>query len=225
MYPLLDNVFWHALTGPHARFAVGEGGARRFAPGFSPIVAFADPQRPDLAALVPHCAVDERFYCAGWSGAAPAGWRVELETTMLCMAWQGETPAEDDAPDAVPLGPAHVPEAMALAELTKPGPFGPRTIELGDYFGCFEGGRLVAMSGERMAAGPLREISGVATHPDAQGRGFARRLMRKLIRRQVLRGETPFLHVMSGNAGAVALYRRMGFAEAHETVVRVIARG
>ncbi|MEF7614869.1 GNAT family N-acetyltransferase [Aquincola sp. MAHUQ-54] len=224
MHPLLDNVFWHALTGPHARFAVGDGGARRFAPGFSPIVAFADPQRPDLAALVPHCAVGERFYCAGWSGAAPAGWCVELEASMLCMAWQGETPAEDDAPDAVPLGPAHVAEAMALAELTRPGPFGPRTLELGEYFGCFEGGRLVAMSGERMAAGPLREISGVATHPDAQGRGFARRLMRKLIRRELLRGETPFLHVMGGNAGAVALYRRMGFALAHETVVRVIAR-
>ena len=41
------------------------------------------------------------------------------------------------------------------------------------------------MAGERMHAGTLREISGVCTHPDFQGRGLARRLMRKLVRRQM----------------------------------------
>ena len=40
MTPLLDNIAWHTLTGPHARFAAGTGGARRYAPGFSPIVGF-----------------------------------------------------------------------------------------------------------------------------------------------------------------------------------------
>ena len=81
------------------------------------------------------------------------------------------------------------------------------------------------MAGERMHAGSLREISGVCTHPGFQGRGLARRLMMKLIRRQRLRGETPFLHVMSGNAGARALYERMGFRLYRESVVRVISRG
>jgi predicted GNAT family acetyltransferase len=66
---------------------------------------------------------------------------------------------------------------MALAQLTRPGPFGPRTIELGEYFGAVEDGRLVAMAGERMAASGLREISGVCTHPDHQGRGHPNRLM------------------------------------------------
>ena len=89
---------------------------------------------------------------------------------------------------------------LALALLTKPGPFGPRTIELGEYFGYFDDGdRLIAMAGERMAAAGLHEISGVCTHPEHQGRGLARRLMLKLIRRQLLRGETPFLHVMRAN--------------------------
>jgi predicted GNAT family acetyltransferase len=107
--------------------------------------------------------------------------------------------------------------------LTKPGPFGPRTIELGDYFGVFDGGRLVAMAGERMQAGALREISGVCTHPDVQGRGIASRLMRKLVRRQLARRETPFLHVMRENAVARRLYERMGFAVYRESVVRVVA--
>jgi len=80
------------------------------------------------------------------------------------------------------------------------------------------------MAGERMAAPGLREISGVCTHPDHQGRGFARRLMLKLIRRQLERGETPFLHVMRANEAAHRLYLRMGFRDYRETVVRVLAR-
>jgi predicted GNAT family acetyltransferase len=80
------------------------------------------------------------------------------------------------------------------------------------------------MAGERMFARPLREISGVCTHPDFQGRGLARRLMQLLLRRELQRGETPFLHVMRDNAGARALYARMGFVECQEQVVRVLSR-
>lgn len=111
--------------------------------------------------------------------------------------------------------------------LSGPGPFGPRTIELGEYFGGFEGERLVAMARECMHAGTLREVSGVCTHPDHQGRGLARRLMHKLIRREMLRGETPFLHVMHvmhGNTGARGLYARMGFREYSQSVVRVVSQ-
>jgi GNAT superfamily N-acetyltransferase len=223
MNPLLTNVFWHALTGPHARHATGSGGARRYARGFSPIVAFADAERPDLAALDPCCETGEQLYCGGWSGAAPAGWRVDAETTMFRMVWDAAAPSTDEFPDAVALGPAHAAQALALTALTHPGPFGPRTLELGDYFGWFESGQLVAMAGERMQAGSLREVSGVCTHPDFQGRGLARRLMLKLIRRQLARGETPFLHVMRDNVGARRLYARMGFRDHCETVVRVIS--
>ena len=224
MSHVLDNIVWHALTGPHAKFASGTGAVRRYARGFSPIVGFADPANPDFDALATLCDADEPFYCDGWSGPAPTGWRVCADTTMFKMAWAGEVPGEDEAPDAIPLGDAHREAAVALAALTRPGPFGPRTIELGEYFGFVEDGRLVAMAGERMHAGTLREISGVCTHPDFQGRGFARRLMRKLVRRQVLRGETPFLHVMRDNGSARALYERMGFRIHRESAVRVVAK-
>ncbi len=224
MPAVLDNIFWHALSGPQAGFAQGAGGARRFAPGFSPILGFADVVRPAFDDVAPYCATGESFYTDGWSGPAPAGWRVELESTMFKMRWAGELPAPDDTLAVVPLGSAHASQAMELAALTKPGPFGPRTLELGDYFGVFDGARLIAMAGERAFAGGWREVSGICTHPDAQGRGLARRLTAKLIRRQLLRGETPFLHVMRANEGARALYRRMGFVDYRESVVRVIRR-
>ena len=224
MKQLLDNIVWHALTGPHAQFSAGGDQARRYARGFSPIIGFADQARPNFAALVPLCEPGEHFYTDGWSGIAPDGWRIELEATMFKMIWEAAIPEDNAAPDAVPLGPEHAAQALALAELTRPGPFGLRTIELGDYFGVFDGERLIAMAGERMHAGALREISGVCTHPDHQGRGLARRLMLKLIRRQMQRHETPFLHVMSSNVGARQLYERMGFRNYKESVVRVVSR-
>jgi ribosomal protein S18 acetylase RimI-like enzyme len=221
---LLDNIVWHTLTGPHTRFAAGQGSARRYAAGFSPILGFEDPLRPDFAALQSHCAAGEHFYVEGWRGELPAGWRLDAEQTMHQMVWDAPLPSAGALPEAVPLAAQHAPAALELATLTRPGPFGPRTPELGDYLGWFDGPRLVAMAGERMCAGALREISGVCTHPDFQGRGLARRLMLELLRRQMLRGEQPFLHVMGDNVHAHALYARMGFRDHRETVVRVITR-
>lgn len=220
---LLDNVTWHALAGPHARFAEGEGAVRRYGRGFSPILGFEDPAHPDFDALARCCDAGEHFYCENWTGAPPPGWQVDIETTMFKMTWDRPAP-DDEAPEAVALGPAHAGQALDLATRMRPGPFGPRTIELGDYFGLFDGDRLVAMAGERMHAGTFREISGVCTDPSWQGRGLARRLMAKLLRRQVLRGETPFLHVMRDNVHAHALYLRMGFRDYREVVVRVVSR-
>ncbi len=220
---LLDHIFWHTLTGPHAQYASGAGGARRYARGFSPILAFADPGQPDFAALAPYCEAGEHFYCDSWTGEAPAGWQIEAESTMFRMVWSAPTPDADAAPDAIALRPEHAGQALELATLCRPGPFGPRTIELGEYFGYFDGERLVAMAGERMQAAGLREISGVCTHPDYQGRGLARKLMAKLVHRQMARDETPFLHVMRANDAAHQLYLRMGFEDYLESVVRVVS--
>lgn len=221
---LLDNIAWHALTGAQAKFAAGSGPVRRYARGFSPIAGFADPVRPDFDALRDIVDVGEGFYCDGWSGPVPAGWRVDADTTMYKMIYDGDMPPSDEAPEAVALGEAHLGQVLDLVALTRPGPFGPRTIELGDYFGIVEDGRLLAMAGERFQAGTLHEISGVCTQPEHQGRGLARRLMRKLIRRQMARGAIPVLHVISHNAVAHGLYERMGFRTHRESPVRMVAR-
>lgn len=222
MIHLLENIVWHTLSGPQAHFASGAGRSRRYAPGFSPIVGFEDPAEPDFAALEPYCEPGEQFYTDGVTTPPPPGWTLVGEKSMHKMLWEGAMPERDLAPDAIPFDSRHAAPALELATLTRPGPFGIRTIELGEYFGYFHDGRLVAMAGERMCAGTLREVSGVCTHPDAQGRGYARRLMSKLILRQMQRGETPFLHVMTDNPGALGLYQRMGFRIRHTSVVRVM---
>ena len=100
---------------------------------------------------------------------------------------------------------------IELTALTKPGPFGPRTHELGTYVGIRDGGKLVAMAGERLKVPGYTEVSAVCTHPDHLGKGYARVLMKEVMRAIRERGETPFLHVRGDNARAIALYERLGF--------------
>jgi predicted GNAT family acetyltransferase len=112
----------------------------------------------------------------------------------------------------VELGGADVPEMIRLAELTRPGPFCPRTTALGTHLGVREDGVLVAMAGERLRPPGWTEISAVCTAPAARGRGHASTLVHALAQRIVHRGERPFLHVAADNANAIALHRSLGFA-------------
>lgn len=98
-----------------------------------------------------------------------------------------------------------------LTQIAFPAFFRERTGDLGLYLGIYEGDRLVAMAGERLALTGLQEISGVCTHPDFAGRGHARRLTRALLSRHRQRGIRSFLHVSEGNVAARRLYESMGF--------------
>lgn len=221
---ILDHIVWHSLAGAHRGFTSGTSTARRYAAGFSPIVGFADPAAPDFAALESCCEPDTHFYCAGWSGVAPRGWQILDDSGGHQMLWQTPPPPPEAGFAVTRLESQRVPQMLALASAAELPLFGPRSIELGEYVGVFEEGELVAMAGERMTAGRFREISAVCTHPEFRGRGHARRLVAELVRRQLQRGETPFLHVMHDNTAAVAVYRHVGFRHHQDVVLRVVRR-
>lgn len=212
----LDNAAHSALTGPHARFAEIKGNVLRYPADMSPFVAL--PPNPsaadwlDLAALAPHAAV---------TGLEPPdGWQVEQRLPLLQFVGDGIAAARE--PEAVRLGAADVPEMLALAELTRPGPFLPRTIEMGTYLGVQRDGRLVAMAGERLRVPGFTEISAVCTHPDARGQALGTRLLLAAAHGIRERGETPFLHVLASNTGAVRLYERLGFRLRLETELLIV---
>ena len=113
---------------------------------------------------------------------------------------------------------------LALATLTKPGPFGSRTHELGSYVGIRSQRKLVAMAGERLKVAGYTEVSAVCTHPDHTGKGYARVLMTEIMRRIRERDETPMLHVRADNSRAIELYERLGYRTRKQMHFAVLRR-
>ena len=114
-------------------------------------------------------------------------------------------------PDASAPGRRRRRRDARLVELTRPGPFWVRTVELGDYFGVFAGDDLIAMAGERLRVPGFCEISAVCTHPDWRGRGLAAGLTALVAERILERGDTPFLHHAADNDPARRVYEALGF--------------
>lgn len=143
----------------------------------------------------------------------PAGWSVIASgplAQMVCVS-PDRVLRESVGDEVAAMTAADVDEMVALTALTRPGPFGPRTIELGGYCGIRREGRLAAMAGERMRVPGFTEISAVCTHPDFRGHGYAAALVAAVARGIVQRGEVPFLHTRPENAAAVNVYRKLGF--------------
>lgn len=208
----LDNPFWSSLTTGHAHFALGGTLARRYPPDISPIAGLAAPEPANVAALETVVNVgDDMATVARSMPKLPAHWEILYESRVTQLIRSEQTPLPEDDVDASTLGSADVPEMLALVELTKPGPFRPRTIELGSYIGLRHSGRLVAMAGERLWIDDFREVSAVCTHPDVQGRGYARALIGRVVNAMIRAGQTPILHVESANKRAIDLYLALGF--------------
>src|SRR5690606_29916516 len=120
---------------------------------------------------------------------AAAGWEVVHEIPGVQLVDAGVA-AEPD-PGAMVLGPSDVPEMLALVERTRPGPFLPRTVEMGTYLGIRHDGELVAMAGERLHPPGWTASSAVRTDPPFPRPGLATRLVPAGAPATRARGETP----------------------------------
>jgi predicted GNAT family acetyltransferase len=221
----LDRAAWSALTGRQSHLALVAGGARRYHPAYGVFAAVEDGSNADLAGLGALVAAhgDVALLEADPPMRAPG---VAVASQDLGVQMTAERVAAGPAPDfaMVPLTDADGPEMLALATLTRPGPFFERTHQLGAFFGVKLGGRLVAMAGERMKPEGFTEVSGVCTHPDHRGRGYAGALMRRVAGRILERGETPFLHAYASNRAAIALYESLGFTVRREVLMTRLTR-
>lgn len=212
---VLDRPVWHALTGRQAYLAQGNETALRFFPEYGPFAAPLDPTG-NISALASLAGNAEIWLVEKHQIAPPVGLKLARSAECVQMIARTITVGGPDH-SFCDLGDDDAGEMFALATLTQPGPFSIRTHELGRFVGIRKDGLLVAMAGERMKPGPFTELSGVCTHPDHRGQGYAGFLMRVVASKMMERGEVPFLHCYATNTGAIASYRSLGF-EIHQTI-------
>ncbi|WOC11162.1 hypothetical protein MP11Mi_02290 [Gordonia sp. MP11Mi] len=219
---MLDDPFTAALRGPQARFARTRGNIVAFEPDVSVFYGhpreMTDRDYADLADLTGRgrtASLRDR--------RTPLPELFEVVATVDLVQYRGDAVAPAADPDLVRLGPADVPEMTALVSLTEPGPFLPRTIEMGVYLGYRDpvSGLLLAMAGQRLELPGWTEISAVCTHPDARGRGLARRLVAAVAQVTVAEGRAPFLHTSADNP-ARRLYEKMGFTLTSEVPLEIL---
>lgn len=216
---LLDNPVWHALTGPQKYFGIGEGRARRYQPDISPIAALENPLTSESwAALADIVKVGETIGLFGTRReSVPDAWETQWRypfLQMICTQRSFRAPISGTtAPMMRELNLSDGAAMVTLARLTQPGPMEERTVTIGRYLGIFdENASLIAMAGERVRLDGLTEVSGVCTHPDHRGKGYANVLVASITKQIVERGNTAFLHVKDGNSGAAAVYEKLGFS-------------
>jgi len=222
----LDRPVWSMLTGRQAHLAEGRLPAFRIDRGYGVFGVAADTgaeAQAALAALIPDDG--ELWIVEGEPWPVPPGAREVKRAVLAQMVAEGPPPARREGePAMIALGDADAAEMAALADHAKPGPWGPKTHLYGPFFGIREGGRLLAMAGQRMLMPGMAEVSGVATWEDCRCRGLARALIGHVMREMAARGETPFLHSYADNAGAIGLYESLGFRIRRQVHVLVIAR-
>jgi len=223
--PGLDNPVWASLTSTHAHLAEVHGPAARFPVDVSPFAGAADLGDPAAwAALAVLAEPSASVVLPGLTVPPPAGWTTRLlipGVQMVAPASFG-VDAAPDGPPVVELGEADVPAMLDLVQRTRPGPFAARTRLLGTYLGVREGGRLVAMAGERLRPPGATEISAVCTDPAVRGRGYASHLLRAVAAGVRARGETPFLHAAGENVSAIRLYTSLGFRHRRDLVFALL---
>jgi predicted GNAT family acetyltransferase len=173
---------------------------------------FDDESWQDLAELVGAagtCAVSR----ADIPSDVPAGWAVKGRGWGRQMLVGIDQLADVQLLQTRRLTTDDVPLMLDLVSITNPGPFRSGTIEMGRYYGHFNGTRLVSMAGERLRCDGYTEISAVCTHPEFRGKGFASAMTHQVATGILERGEQPFLHVAESNVSAHGVYRKLGFVE------------
>jgi GNAT superfamily N-acetyltransferase len=210
------NAIWNALHTTHQHLALTHHLALKYPADIAPFACLAENTTAALRDLHTLMAPNETTYILGDPPPSTDALLYRGSIPCLQMAFPGQSPlpAINAALPISPLTCADAPAMVALTDAAFPGFFRPRTCVMGSYFGIWDPshpGRLIAMAGERLVLHPHREISGVCTHPDHRGQGYAAALTAHVLHHQRSLHARSVLHVVSTNQAAISIYHRLGF--------------
>jgi predicted GNAT family acetyltransferase len=225
MSHILDNPVWNALISSNSEMATGDDLVKLFAEDIAPFVGLKHFSEESFKALSDRLPPDRSaVIVTSWKAEIPASWNVVHQAVLLQMTREDPRQLPGNSTPIVPLKQEHIPQMIALTQLTNPGPFLERTIEFGNYTGIFKSDKLIAMAGQRMHVNHYIEISAVCTHPDHLGNGYGTALLQNQVNRILAAGNLPFLHVRKDNGTAIKLYEHLGFETRENMYLYVIKK-
>jgi ribosomal protein S18 acetylase RimI-like enzyme len=110
-------------------------------------------------------------------------------------------------------------ELLELYDRSYPGNyFDVRMLKTGKYFGYFDGGRIIAVSGIHVYSDEynIAVLGNIVTDPDHRNRGLATAVTSRLVDELAGEGKLVTLNVGASNYPAISCYRKLGFEKVHE---------
>jgi ribosomal protein S18 acetylase RimI-like enzyme len=205
----LDNPVWHSLSETHQQFSIDAGNIKFYHPDFCPFGGFQNSDQVS-SAVDNYAESIDNFFIVGERPSFSKNMILLNELVCLQMVIEkniGIAISEN----IIQLNNNFEKELFDLVNLVQPGYFKIKTSMLGDYYGIFRNGQLVAVTGERMNMNGFTEVSAVVTHPLYTGKGFAKQLITYTVSKIISEDKMPCLHVARKNTTAIHLYERLGF--------------
>lgn len=205
----LDNPVWHSLSESHQNFSVDYTDIKFYHPDYCPFGGF-ETANGIAKHIAEYATLADNFFVVGEKPELPP--HLELKKELICRQMIVHEKIDIAVKENIsPLTPEHAAAIFQLVNLVQPGYFKKKTSLLGDYFGIFKNGELVAITGERMKMHDFVEVSAIVTHPGHTGQGYARQLIAHTVNNIFNQHKTPYLHVVEDNTGAIKLYEKLGF--------------
>lgn len=218
----LDNPVWYSLAESHKNLALVYNKTHFYNPDYCAFGAFnaitnKSEDLVDYSKLVPS------FFLFGAKPKLPQS--LQLKGELLCLQMIVREKIDITFTDEiVKLDESHRAALLALVKIVYPEYFKSKTADLGNYYGIFKDGQLVAITGERMQMDDFIEVSAVITHPEHTGKGYAKQLVAHTSNAIFEQNKTPFLHVAEANIGAIKLYKKLGFVTRTKMSIWQIAK-
>lgn len=205
----LDNPVWHSVSESHRDFAIDYKNIKFYHPDYCPFGGF-EIANDTSNSIDAYSLLADGFFVVGEKPALSD--KLLLKNELICAQMIVSGKIQMEYKNAiVPLTQQDTKALFDLVNLVQPGYFKEKTALLGNYYGIFEEGELIAVTGERMKMDDFVEISAVVTHPEHTGKGLAKQLVAHTANAIVEQGKTPYLHVVESNVGAIKLYEKLGF--------------
>jgi GNAT superfamily N-acetyltransferase len=206
----LDNPTWYSLNEAHKEFAIDYNGIKFYSPEYCPFGGFTNLENT-AAGIDRYASLTTDFYIVG--DKPNFNEKVVLKKELVCSQMLLDKPVDLSITEEITelVTPQQKNDLFELVNLVQPGYFRTKTADLGNYYGIYKAGHLLAVTGERMKTSLYTEISAVVTHPEHTGKGYAKQLVAHTANKIFGEGKLPYLHVAETNTRAIQLYEKLGF--------------